>query len=91
VPESYGAIGLQLCPAYAVDSKTAIRAGFARSFSKLTTFWGSSHYAGSVGTYSFSSGNYDITPAYILAQGYLPIFWLPLTARPTRLAKCRQP
>ena len=59
VPGWYGAIGPRLGLAYSLDSKTTIRAGFGRSFGKVTTPWGSSHYAGFVGSYSFSSGNQD--------------------------------
>ena len=81
VPGWYGAIGPRLGLAYSLDSKTTIRAGFGRSFGKVTTPWGSSHYAGFVGSYTFSSGNQDITPAFMLSQG-LPAYILPPTLNP---------
>ena len=76
VPGWYGAIGPRLGLAYSPDGKTTFRSAFGRSFSKVTTPWGSSHYAGFVGSYSFASADQDITPAFLMDKG-LPSYPLP--------------
>ena len=76
VPGWYGAIGPRLGIAYSLGSKTTIRSAFGRSFSKVTTPWGSGHYAGFVGSYSFSSADQDITAPFLLDKG-LPSYPLP--------------
>ena len=76
VPGWYGAIGPRLGLAYRPNSKTTIRAGFARSFSRVTVVASSSHYAGFIGQYAFASTNQGITPAFNWDQG-LPSYPLP--------------
>jgi hypothetical protein len=76
VPGWYGAWGPRVGLAYALNPKTTIRAGIARSFSRVTVVASSSHYAGFVGQYAFSSTNQGITPAFYWDQG-LPSYPLP--------------
>ncbi len=52
IPGWYGAWGPRLGLAYALNSKTTIRAGAARSFSRVTVVASSSHYAGFIGQYA---------------------------------------
>jgi Carboxypeptidase regulatory-like domain/TonB dependent receptor len=81
VPGYYGEWGPRLSAAYSLDSKTTLRAGFARSFSRVTVVASSSHYAGFIGQYSFASTNQGITPAFYLDQG-LPSYPLPPQINP---------
>ena len=76
VPGWYGAIGPRVGLAYSLNSKTTIRAGFARSFSRVTVVASSSHYSGFIGQYAFASSNQGITPAFNWDQG-LPSYPLP--------------
>ena len=76
VPGWYGAIGPRFGFAYGIGSKTTVRGGVGRSFAKVTTPWGSSHYSGFVGSYSYASPDQDITPAWMLDAG-LPSYPLP--------------
>ena len=76
VPGWYGAIGPRVGLAYALNDKTTIRAGFARSFSRVTVVASSSHYSGFIGQYSFASTNQGITPAFNWDIG-LPSYPLP--------------
>jgi hypothetical protein len=76
VPGWYGAWGPRLGLAWSADSKTTIRAGFARSFSRVTVVASSSHYSGFIGQYNFASTDQGITPAFYLDQG-LPSYPLP--------------
>jgi hypothetical protein len=76
VPGWYGAIGPRLGLAYSLNSKTTIRAGFARSFSRVTVVASSSHYSGFIGQYAFASSNQGITPAFNWDEG-LPSYPLP--------------
>lgn len=76
VPGWYGAWGPRLGIAYALNSKTTIRAGAARSFSRVTVVASSGHYAGFIGQYAFSSSNQGVTPAFYWDQG-LPPYPLP--------------
>lgn len=82
VPGWYGGIGPRIGLAFGLDSKTVIRSGFARSFSKVTVVSGSSHDAGYVGSYTFNSPNQDITPAFLLDTG-LPHYALPPQLNPS--------
>ncbi len=82
IPGWYGAWGPRLGAAYALDSKTTIRVGAARSFSRVTVVASSSHYAGFIGQYSFASPNQGITPAFYLDQG-LPSYPLPPQINPS--------
>ncbi|HTS62801.1 MAG TPA: carboxypeptidase regulatory-like domain-containing protein [Candidatus Acidoferrales bacterium] len=76
VPGWYGGIGPRVGAAYSVNSKTTIRSGFARSFSRVTVVASSSHYSGFIGQYSFASTNQGITPAFNWDAG-LPSYPLP--------------
>lgn len=76
VPGWYGAWGPRLGVAYALNSKTTIRAGAARSFSRVTVVASSSHYAGFIGQYNFASTDQGVTPAFYWDQG-LPSYPLP--------------
>jgi len=67
--------------AYQLDSKTTLRAGYGRSFSRVTVVSGTSHYSGFIGQYSFSSSNQGITPAFNWDQG-LPSYPLPPQINP---------
>ncbi len=81
VPGWYGGWGPRLGIAYQLDSKTTIRTGFGRSFSRVTVVASSGHYAGFIGQYSFSSSNQGITPAFNWDQG-LPSYNLPPQINP---------
>jgi hypothetical protein len=81
VPGWYGAWGPHVGLAYTLDSKTAIRAGFARSFSRVTSIVGSVHYAGFSGLYNFTSTDSGITPAFYLDKGF-PSYPLPPQINP---------
>lgn len=76
IPGWYGAWGPRLGLAYALNSKTTIRAGAARSFSRVTVVASSGHYAGFIGQYAFTSSNQGVTPAFYWDQG-LPPYPLP--------------
>jgi hypothetical protein len=76
VPGWYGGWGPRLGLAYSLDSKTVIRSGFGRSFSKVTVVGSSGHFAGFIGQYVFASGDQGITPSFKLDQG-LPAYPLP--------------
>ena len=82
IPGWYGAWGPRLGLAYALNSKTTIRAGAARSFSRVTVVASSSHYAGFIGQYAFASTNQGITPAFYWDQG-LPSYPLPPQINPS--------
>lgn len=81
IPGWYGAWGPRLGLAYALNSKTTIRAGAARSFSRVTVVASSSHYSGFIGQYSFASTNTGVTPAFYWDQG-LPSYPLPPQINP---------
>jgi hypothetical protein len=81
VPGWYGAWGPRLGLAYALDSKTTIRAGAARSFSKVSVVSGSDHYEGFIGQYAFASNNQGVTPAFNWDTG-LPPYPLPPQINP---------
>jgi hypothetical protein len=76
IPGWYGAWGPRFGLAYALNSKTTIRAGAARSFSRVTVVASSGHYAGFIGQYAFTSSNQGVTPAFYWDQG-LPPYPLP--------------
>ena len=82
IPGWYGAWGPRLGLAYALNSKTTIRAGGARSFSRVSVVASSSHYAGFIGQYSFASTNQGITPAFYWDSG-LPSYPLPPQINPS--------
>ena len=76
VPAWYGGWGPRLGVAYTVNEKTTIRAGFGRSFSRITAVQGSGHFAGFIGQYQFNNGSQGISPTFLLDQG-LPAYKLP--------------
>ncbi|MCC6368768.1 MAG: TonB-dependent receptor [Bryobacterales bacterium] len=76
VPGWYGAIGPRAGLAYTVNDKTVFRAGFGRSFSKVTVVSGSGHFAGFIGQYAFNSGDQGITTLFNVDNG-LPPYKLP--------------
>jgi hypothetical protein len=82
VPGWYGGWGPRLSIAYALNDKTTIRAGYGRSFSKVTAVQGSGHFAGFIGQYVFQSLNQGVTPAFRLDQG-LPAYPLPPQINPS--------
>lgn len=82
VPGWYGGWGPRLGAAYQFDSKTTIRAGAGRSFSRVTVVASSGHYAGFIGQYNFASPNQGITPAFNWDQG-LPSYPLPPQINPS--------
>ncbi|MGH9663987.1 MAG: TonB-dependent receptor domain-containing protein, partial [Bryobacteraceae bacterium] len=76
VPAWYGAWGPRIGFAYTPNDKTTFRAGFARSFSKVSVVSGSNHYEGFIGQYAFTSPDQGITPAFNWDTG-LPPYPLP--------------
>ncbi len=58
--------------AYSWDSKTVIRASYARSYGSLVSVSGSTHNSGYTLTQTFSSGDSGILPTYTLDQGMPP-------------------
>ncbi len=72
----YGAIAPRLSFAYSASEKTIFRGGVGRSFGRVTVTQGSSHFAGFIGQYVFSSADAGVTPAFALDQG-LPPYPLP--------------
>ena len=76
VPGWYGGFGPRIGLAWSVDTKTTLRTAFGRSFSKVTVISGSGHFAGFIGTYSFSSPDQGITPSFNWDVG-LPSYPLP--------------
>jgi hypothetical protein len=76
VPGWYGGIGPRIGIAYSPDDKTALRAAFGRSFSKVTVVNTSGHFAGFIGQYVFNSTNQGITSLYNWDDG-LPSYPLP--------------
>jgi Carboxypeptidase regulatory-like domain len=75
-PGYYGAWAPRVSAAYSANEKTTFRAGVGRSFGRVTVTQGSSHFAGFIGQYVFSSADSGITPAFYLDQG-LPAYPLP--------------
>lgn len=78
----YGAVSPRVGLAYSIDPKTVIRAGAARSFGRVTALQSSSHYAGFVGQYSFTSPNQGIAPAFNWDAG-LPAYLTPPQINPS--------
>jgi hypothetical protein len=76
VPGWYGGIGPRIGIAYTPDNKTTFRAGFGRSFSRVTAVQGSGHFAGFIGQYQFENTSQGVTPTFRLDQG-LPAYKLP--------------
>jgi Carboxypeptidase regulatory-like domain len=72
----YGALAPRASFAYSVNDKTILRGGVGRSYGRVTVVQGSSHFAGFIGQYVFSSADSGVTPAFNLDQG-LPAYPLP--------------
>jgi hypothetical protein len=82
VPGWYGGIGPRLGIAYAPNNRTTIRAGFGRSFSRVTAVQGSGHFAGFIGQYQFDNTSQGVTPTFRLDDG-LPAYKLPPSIDPS--------
>ncbi len=82
VPGYYAALSPRLGVAYSPDSKTVIRAAAARSFGRVTALASSSHYAGFIGQYAFTSPNQGIAPAFNWDAG-MPPYQLPPQINPS--------
>ena len=80
-PGYYGAWAPRVSFAYSATDKTIVRGGVGRSFGRVTVTQGSSHFAGFIGQYVFSSPDSGITPAFNLDQG-LPAYPLPPQINP---------
>ena len=76
VPGWYGGWGPRVSLAYAPDQKTTLRAGFGRSFSRVTAVQGSGHFAGFIGQYVFENASQGVQPTFRLDEG-LPPYQLP--------------
>ncbi|MBK7926263.1 MAG: TonB-dependent receptor [Bryobacterales bacterium] len=81
-PGWYGGIGPRFGLAYAMDSKTVIRASIGRSFGVAKTITGSTHFEGSTLVFSASSLDNGVTPIFLLDQG-LPPYTKPPVIDPT--------
>ncbi len=81
VPGWYGGIGPRIGLAYTLDSKTTIRSGYGRSFSRVTAVQGSGHFAGFIGQYQFENNSQGLQPTFKLDQG-LPAYVLPPSLDP---------
>jgi hypothetical protein len=82
VPGWYGGIGPRLGIAYAPDDKTAVRAAFGRSFSRVTVVNTSGHFAGFIGQYVFNTDDQGVTRLYNWDEG-LPSYPLPPNLDPS--------
>lgn len=82
VPGWYGGWGPRAGFAYTVNEKTTVRAGFGRSFSRVTAVQGSGHFAGFIGQYQFNNGSQGVQPTFVLDQG-LPAYTLPPSINPS--------
>ena len=71
-PGWYGGIGPRFGLAYAMDSKTVIRASIGRSFGVAKTITGSTHFEGSTLVFSAMSLDNGVTPIFLLDQGLPP-------------------
>ncbi len=72
----YGAVAPRVSFAYSFNDRTIVRGGAGRSFGRVTVTQSSSHFAGFIGQYVFSSADSGVTPAFNLDQG-LPSYPLP--------------
>lgn len=68
----FGGIGPRAGMAYALDSKTVIRASAGRSFGVAKTITGSAHFEGSTLVFSASSLDNGVTPIFLYDQGLPP-------------------
>ena len=56
--------------AYTFNDKTVLRASGARTFGSMKNTGGSSHFQGFIGNYPFNSPNGNLSPAFLLDEGY---------------------
>jgi hypothetical protein len=56
--------------AYTIDSNTVLRLSAARTFGSMKNTGGSSHFQGFIGSYSFNNNSNNVTPAFLLDDGY---------------------
>jgi hypothetical protein len=68
--------------AYSRDTKTVIRAAYARSYGALVSVSGSTHNSGYTLTQTFSSSNTGLTPTYIVDNG-MPAWTAPPFINPS--------
>ncbi|MBL8230800.1 MAG: TonB-dependent receptor [Bryobacterales bacterium] len=78
----FGGIGPRFGLAYALDSKTVIRASAGRTFGVAKTITGSAHFEGSTLVFSASSLDNGVTPIFLYDQG-LPPYTKPPVIDPT--------
>lgn len=71
-PGWYGGISPRIGLAYALNSKTVVRMGGARSFGVVKAVTGSTHFEGSTLIFRTSSLDNGITPAFRLDEGLPP-------------------
>lgn len=76
VPGWYGGWGPRLGIAYTPGNRTTFRAGYGRSFSRVTAAGSSGHFAGFIGQYVFENTSQGVQPTFRLDQG-LPAYKLP--------------
>ncbi len=81
-PGYYGAVAPRVSFAFSANDRTTIRGGVGRSYGRVTVTQSSSHFAGFIGQYVFSSADAGVTPAFNLDQG-LPAYPLPPLIDPT--------
>ena len=82
IPGYYGSIAPRLSAAFSINPRTTIRGGVGRSFGRVTVISGTSHFAGYIGQYEFTSGDSGVTPTFLLDQG-LPSYPLPPQLNPS--------
>jgi hypothetical protein len=71
-PGWYGGIGPRFGLAYALGSKTVLRASAGRSFGVAKTVTGSTHFEGAVLIFRPSSLDNGVTPAFLIDEGLPP-------------------
>jgi hypothetical protein len=67
----YG-VGPRFGAAYSLNDKTVVRLSAARSFGGVKNTGGSSHFQGFIGAYSVQTTDGNVTPAFMLDNGYPP-------------------
>ncbi len=82
VPGWYGGWGPRLGLGYSADQKTTVRAGFGRSFARVTAVNTSGHFAGFIGQYVFENATQGVQPTFRLDDG-LPAYKLPPSIDPS--------
>lgn len=70
--------------AYTINSDTVLRISAARTFGSLKNTGGSSHWQGFIGEYTFNNNTSNLTPAFLLDEGY-PAWPKPPFLRPEGL------